>query len=221
MKKENLFSNTFWNGILFVSVIFTVFVLPVLPVELHRWLFRTFYSLIFITAMFSLENRSKKMLSIFFAAIFLEWFSLIFDLNLVYDISRGVNIVFFMIIVVMLIRQVATASKVTPGVILGSITGYLLLGLIFSIFVTAIAKYVPDSYSNITQNSDLPGTKTDASAPLYYSYVTIASLGYGDICPLKPLSRSLATVIVVSGQFYMAVIVALLVGKFSSQQGSE
>ncbi|MBP6324122.1 MAG: hypothetical protein KA322_03705 [Chitinophagales bacterium] len=59
MKKANLFSNTLWNSILAVSVIFTVFVLPVLPVESHRWLFRTFYSFIFIAAIFSLQNRSK------------------------------------------------------------------------------------------------------------------------------------------------------------------
>lgn len=216
MKSKKLFSNTLWNGILAVSVIFTVFVLPALPVEMHRWLFRTFYSFIFVSALFTLENRNKKLLTIFFAAFFLEWFSLIFDLDMIYDISRGVNIIFFMIIVVMLIKQIATSREVTPGVILGSITGYLLLGLIFSIFISAIIKYDPGAYSNVSLNIDSAGFKADASAPLYYSFVTIATLGYGDICPLKPVSRSLATVIVVSGQFYMAIIVALLVGKFSS-----
>jgi hypothetical protein len=67
----------------------------------------------------------------------------------------------------------------------------------------------------------LTGAHIDASPPLYYTYITLASVGYGDITPLMPVSRSLATLMAVSGQFYMAVIVALLVGKFSSQQGSK
>jgi len=61
------------------------------------------------------------------------------------------------------------------------------------------------------------------SVPVYRYIILFynASLGYGDICPLTPLTRSLATFIAVSGQFYIAIIVALLVGKFSAQRGSE
>jgi hypothetical protein len=58
----------------------------------------------------------------------------------------------------------------------------------------------------------------NASPPLYFLFVIIASLGYGDIVPLKPISRSLATLIAITGQFYMAIIVALLIGKFISQR---
>jgi hypothetical protein len=58
------------------------------------------------------------------------------------------------------------------------------------------------------------------SVPLYYSFITLASVGYGDIVPLKPYTRSIATFIAVSGQFYIAVIVALLVGKFSAQNSA-
>jgi hypothetical protein len=217
MKKINLLPTSTWSTILVVSVFFSVFILPVLPVEWHRWLFRVAYSIIYVSAIFSLENRSKNLLILFAVNFSIEWISGILNLDLLNDISRSVDVVFFVVIIIMLIKQIATSRNVTPRVILDSITGYLLLGLIYSIFVTLIINYVPESYSNIQVDQVNNAMHVNVSAPLYYSFVTIASLGYGDICPIKPLSRSLATIIAVSGQFYMATIVALLVGKFSSK----
>lgn len=217
MKKINLFSISIWSTIMVISVFFSVFVLPVLPVEWHRWLFRVAYSIIYVSAIFSLEKRSKNLLILFAVNFSIEWISGIMNLDLLNDISRSVDVIFFTVIIIMLIKQIATSRDVTAGVILGSITGYLLLGLIYSIFVTLIIKNIPDSYSNIQVDQANNAMQVDVSAPLYYSFVTIASLGYGDICPIKPISRSLATIIAVSGQFYMATIVALLVGKFSSK----
>jgi hypothetical protein len=217
MKKINLFSISIWSTIMVISVFFSVFVLPVLPVEWHRWLFRVAYSIIYVSAIFSLEKRSKNLLILFAVNFSIEWISGIMNLDLLNDISRSVDVIFFTVIIIMLIKQIATSRDVTAGVILDSITGYLLLGLIYSIFVTLIIKNIPDSYSNIQVDQANNAMQVDVSAPLYYSFVTIASLGYGDICPIKPLSRSLATIIAVSGQFYMATIVALLVGKISSK----
>lgn len=217
MKKLNFLSISIWSTILVISVFFSVFILPVLPVEWHRWLFRVAYSIIYVSAIFSLEKRSKNLLILFAVNFSIEWISGILNLELLNDISRSVDMIFFTVIIIMLIKQIARTRDVTAGVILDSITGYLLLGLIYSIFVTLIIKNIPDSYSNIQVEQVNNATQVNVSAPLYYSFVTIASLGYGDICPIKPISRSLATIIAVSGQFYMATIVALLVGKFSSK----
>ena len=209
-----------WNTILVVAVIFAAFILPVLPVQLHLGVFRITYTLIYITAILSLEKRSKFILVLFASTFFMEWFSSLFQLELIQIISKSADILFFLVTVVSLIRQIATAKQVTAGVIMGSVSGYLLMGIIYSIFISIIIKNDPGSYSNISLDISQE-SGIDASFSLYYSFVTIASLGYGDIVPLKPYSRSLATFIAVSGQFYIAVIVALLVGKFSSQQASK
>jgi hypothetical protein len=201
-------------------VVFTVFILPVLPIEWHKLIFRIFYSLIYISAILSLERRDKKLIVLFLATFFIEWVSALFSLELVYYISRIANVIFFFVLIIKLISQIAKAREVTAGVVLSSVTGYLLLGLIYSIFVAVIMFKDPGAFSNV-QPAGASEDGVNISTPLYYSYVTIASLGYGDICPLKPISRSLATIITVSGQFYMAVIVALLVGKFSSRTVNE
>jgi hypothetical protein len=53
---------------------------------------------------------------------------------------------------------------------------------------------------------------------IYYTFVTFTTLGYGDIIPLKPISKSLALLISISGQIYVAIIIAMLVGKYASNQ---
>ena len=143
-----------------------------------------------------------------------------FNLQIMLLISKGINIIFFLVIVVSLIWQIAKSRRVTAKDILGSIAGYLLLGIIYSLFVAIILQHDPSAFTS--QQTESPTEAgINASVPLYYGYVTLATLGYGDIVPLKPYSRSLATWIAISGQFYIAIIVALLVGKFAARRNSD
>ena len=56
------------------------------------------------------------------------------------------------------------------------------------------------------------------SKMFYYTFVTYTSTGYGDITPTIPSTRSLATLISTTGQLYVAIIIAMLVGKFSGME---
>jgi voltage-gated potassium channel len=217
MKRIIYGSTALWNTILLFFVIFAVFVMPVLPAFWHRSLFRTVYTFIYFSAILSLEKRNNSLLVLFFSTFVIEWISGILNLPLLLIIAKLVNIIFFFVIVVSLIRQIATARKVSAGVILGSVTGYLLLGLIFSIFIIFIMQNDPGAFSSPPGQSVESEENISTSVPLYFSFVTLATLGYGDMVPLKPYTRSLSTLMAVTGQFYIAIIVALLVGKFSAQ----
>ncbi len=67
--------------------------------------------------------------------------------------------------------------------------------------------YIPGSYN--------AAGKFDMEL-VYYTMITLTTAGYGDITPQLPISQSLSMLIAVTGQFYVAIIVAILVGKFSS-----
>ena len=211
-------STALWNTILLFSVIFAVFILPILPGVWHRSLFRTVYTFIYFSAILSLEKRNNSLLFLFVSTLLTEWVSGILNLSILLSLAKLVNIIFFLVIVVSLIREIATARKVSSGVILGSVAGYLLLGLIFSIFIIFIMQNDPGAFSSPARQVVESEESVNASVPVYFSFVTLATLGYGDIVPLKPYTRSLATLIAVTGQFYIAIIVALLVGKFSAQK---
>jgi len=55
---------------------------------------------------------------------------------------------------------------------------------------------------------------------VYFTLITLTTTGYGDITPTAPISKSLSLLIAICGQFYVAVIVAIIVGKFSNQRSS-
>jgi amino acid transporter len=132
-------------------------------------------------------------------------------------ISKAANVVFFLLVVFTMIWMIAAAKKVNTEVILGSVIGYLLLGIIYSIFIAFIMQNDPAAFNVSLEDGKTGNEPVNTSVPLYFSFVTLATLGYGDVLPLKPYTRSLMTLITITGQFYIAIIVALLVGKFSSQ----
>jgi voltage-gated potassium channel len=217
MKRIIYGSPALWNTILLFAVIFAVFVLPVLSTGWHKSLIRAVYTVIYFSAILSLEKRKNSLIVLLVSTFVTEWISGILNLPVLLSLAKFVNILFFLVIVVSLIRQIATARKVSAGVILGSLAGYLLLGLIFSIFILFIMQRDPGAFSSAPKQIAESEESIGTSVPVYFSFVTLATLGYGDIVPLKPYTRSLATMIAVTGQFYIAIIVALLVGKFSAQ----
>ncbi len=105
--------------------------------------------------------------------------------------------------------QVFRDGPITVGRICGAIAVYLLLGLMFAFLYTALAFVVPDAFT-VTPAPIHPYTAV-ASEFVYFSFVTLSTVGYGDIEPVYPVVRSLATLEAVIGQMYPAVLLARLV----------
>ncbi len=85
------------------------------------------------------------------------WISNMLHMEVITSISKGVNILFFLVIVVSLIKQIASAREVTAGVILGSVAGYLLMGIIFSIFIAFIIHNDPAAFTPLKAEDSITG----------------------------------------------------------------
>jgi Na+/H+-dicarboxylate symporter len=140
-------------------------------------------------------------------------------LNLSYleKASSALHVIFFFYIVFRLIMQIAGKKEVDRLIILESVNGYLLIGLLFSVVINEIYAIDNTTFSYSQSDPDQSGTTPNLNIFIYFTLVTMTTLGYGDIVPVKPLTKSLATIIAVVGQFYIAVIVAMLVGKYVSK----
>jgi hypothetical protein len=102
-------------------------------------------------------------------------------------------------------------QRVDRNLLAGAVCVYLLLGIIFAIVYSLIAYFWPTgAFSGI----DPAGRPLAFDDLLYFSFTTMTTVGYGDITPVNPLLRTLAYFQMVTGQFYMAVLVASLVGVF-------
>jgi hypothetical protein len=106
-------------------------------------------------------------------------------------------------------KQVLFTGEIDGNKILGAICLYLLMGLIWAVIYTLIELNFPTSFTNINSTSEW---FTLFPNFIYFSFVTITTLGFGDISPMLPISRVLVYLEAVVGQFYLAILVASLVG---------
>ncbi len=199
------------NIMLLIPTFTLIFLMPLFPEVIRHASNNVLFSIIFFLAIFSLKGKiKKKMLVIAIFAFVTEWVAEIFTMDFLYYASSFVNVIFFQIIVIRLIIQIARSKEVNASVILESVNAYLLLGLMFTMVVAILHLYNSEALGFIyTQEVDFQDF-------IYYTFVTITTLGYGDITPKQSIGQSLSILISVSGQLYMAIIVAMLVGKFAA-----
>jgi len=105
-------------------------------------------------------------------------------------------------------KQVLFTGAVDANRIVGAICIYLLMGLLWTLMYLFIAQAIPGAFNGVEQ---LVWYDNFADVA-YYSYVTLTTLGYGDISPVAPIARFLVYMEAVVGVFYMAVLVASLIG---------
>ncbi|ULQ57158.1 ion channel [Flavihumibacter rivuli] len=206
------------NTLLLLLTSFTIFVLPLFPSSTYPVLYSAFFTLIFFMASYAIHKTSKPLLFITLALIILVWVSNLANLESLKILFRTCQFLFFFYLVSALIRQVAANQSVTARVIADAITGYLLLGFAFSLAVTVLASVHAGAY-NFHGGALSSKTSTEMFPEnVYYTFITFTTTGYGDFLPQTPLAKSLAILISVSGQLYIAVIIALLVGKYAANQ---
>ena len=104
-------------------------------------------------------------------------------------------------------------NQASGDAIFGAVCGYLLLGVIWALVYSAVETASPGSFtlSSASKTPILAG-RLDRAILSYYSFITLATVGYGDVTPSTPLARTLAWIEAITGQFYLAILVAGLVG---------
>jgi hypothetical protein len=115
---------------------------------------------------------------------------------------------FFGFIVFYLIKFMRKSPKVNTSVIVTAINIYFLMGIISASLAFLFYKILPGAY-NIPDYITKPNMVTFN----YYSFITMSTVGYGDITPRLPQTQTLAYLVAITGQLYVAIIVAFLVGK--------
>jgi hypothetical protein len=144
--------------------------------------------------------------------IFLTWISEFLDLQILSDITSVISTLFFIIIIVLLIFRIAQSKRVNILEFLESINVYLLLGIAGSVLFGWLYNMKPEAFIAST------GEFSSQADFIYFSFVTMTTLGYGDILPVSPLARSFTIMFSVAGQLYLTMIIAMLVGKYLSEK---
>lgn len=127
-------------------------------------------------------------------------------------VATVLALAFLVFVTVVVLVSVLRAGPVTGDRIAGAIAVYLLLGLVFALLYGVTSMLVPASLklpAGLAFESTRPGSEY---AFIYYSFVTLTTLGYGEISPANHWSQTLAWMEAVIGQLFLAILVARLVG---------
>jgi voltage-gated potassium channel len=106
--------------------------------------------------------------------------------------------------------HISKGTEINLNRLVGAISTYLLLGIAWALFHMLIEILFPGSFSG--PEGPIGNTAQDTFQYIYYSFVTLASLGYGDITPIRPLAQTASYLEAVAGQLYIAILIGSLVG---------
>jgi hypothetical protein len=132
-------------------------------------------------------------------------------------LSAGLILVGF--VVANLLRFVLRAPSVNVEVLCASIAAYLMLGLMWTIAYWLVDQLTPGgafSFNTNTGKQSMNGFNA-----FYFSFITLSTVGYGDITPLSRIARWLAALEAMTGLLYVAVLIARLVALYSTPKSND
>lgn len=119
---------------------------------------------------------------------------------------------------------------VSAKVLFGAVAGYLLLGITGGLFFSVLETVAPGSFVNtardhqglvlevFSQNpSDIPSWMLDLSRIYYFAFVSLTTVGYGDIVPTTPTAQMASVALSISGPLYLALVMGLLISRYTIQ----
>ena len=176
-----------------------------------------FYSIILSFVVFSggastYLPRWRKVEWIFgLAAIAMTWLAFVFpSITLASHIAL---LSFFILTAGILIQQFIIQPRVDSVMLISTIDAYLLIGFAGSLLSLIVYELVLASF-NLPAHFGNPQFEDF----VYFSFVTLATLGYGDITPIHPIAQTLAVLLTMIGQIYFAMVVALAISKYVGGQ---
>jgi len=133
-----------------------------------------------------------------------------------------------------LLRLLGREATVNREVISGAVAGYLLLGISGGLLLTVIETLQPGSFQNLVQEGRhirdhlIPHAMLDHliwdldySRINYFAFVSLTTVGYGDIVPVKPLAEMVSVLISIAGPLYLAMVMGLLISRFTIEVQSQ
>lgn len=160
-----------------------------------------------LTALYSVSDRPSQVAVGFLLAIptlLCSWTYIFISTPKIWIALLLTLIVFFTYIVLALLHRVVTVRHVTLVELYRAIMIYIMVSMVFAMLYMLIEILEPHSFQ-------FAAGPADTQAFLYFSFVTLSTAGFGDITAITPVARSLVSIELLVGIFYMAVLIGLLV----------
>ena len=177
------------------------------PVLLNLLIFQVFGAGLYTISKAGKVFKAALVFGVFFVLLRLAEYYFADDENIFLSLSILFMFVFMALILKNILTYLLVTKEVSTNLILGVISGYLLIGVLFS-FGFALAEVISDGPAI---NFETPPNFKDIT---YFTMVTQTTIGYGDYSPVSDGARFLSYSLGVIGQLYMGIVMAFIIGKF-------
>jgi hypothetical protein len=135
------------------------------------------------------------------------------------SIGHAIGAIFFLAITVKIGVSLFRSQELSLDSIFGAICGYMLLGVAWALMYAMLHASSPEAFQfSEATISQLNRGENSRYVFIYYSFVTLTTVGYGDVVALSTPARTLSWLEAVTGQLYLAVLIAGLIGDLMARK---
>ena len=220
---------SFWWGdrgftALLALLLCAIFLTPALDALLGQVIVGIFFTLLLVSGLSEVSSHILPRICaglLVGTAIILHWVEDVSPSRAVSCWLAFLSLLYFMLLTWVVLRRTFQDGPVTSSRVRGAVAAYILLAITWSSLYQLIELLIPGSF-NLTQTAFSPAERSLKINLTYFSFITLTTLGYGDITPLHPMARLFVIMEALLGQLYPATLLARLVSlEISSRQGSE
>ncbi len=202
---------------IFLAGLLTFFILPEILQKIFLWHFPfpLLITVLIVTSILIIQTSPKKKILSYGLIAILLLFLIIWNRYKLHELELTAFIllfIYFSFITYFLFIDLIRSEKITSSVIIGAFAGYFMIG-VMAFFVFAFLESAYPDTLNVDLNSE--GGIQDT---FYFSFITLTTIGYGDFAPTSSLGQRIAILEGLIGQFYIAIVMAIIVGKFLSHK---
>jgi hypothetical protein len=198
---------------LLLLVFASIFLAPFFESDLLRFLSALFFSLLLISGVACISKRPlwrRAAGAVTLAAIALHW---LHEYHPTPELAIAANLVSLLCLItltmVVLIRVFRDTGQVTSSRVMGAVAAYVLFGVSWSILYRLLDHCLPGAFSIAAAAGMTPDEQRESFT--YFSFVTLTTVGYGDITAVHPVARMFVILEALVGQLYPATLLARLV----------
>jgi len=198
---------------LLVAFLFLLLAAPILaPIFNLRLLFDVFLTMVFASAIYAASDKKWHFIAntiFFLVTASAIWIDYIIPDRVFYLTSQSMALIFFLFAGLRVIGGLLKAEKITANAIFAAIVVYLIAGVVWASIYSILEIVNPASL-----NIEIPNVREASYRLVYFSFVTLTTLGYGDIAPQTNIASAFVIVEAIFGQMYITVLIAWLVGRY-------
>jgi voltage-gated potassium channel Kch len=180
-------------------------------------MFRLLAVLVFVAALYAFLGRGRLTMIGFclgIPAVLIHLLNVFGYLMQLQTLAVALGLVFLIFVTSVFVIGIVSLPTVTVDTLAGAVSAYLLVGITYGIAYGLVEQLHPGSF----RDTIMPSHVISSSEYIFFSFVTLTTVGYGDIVPWGPHARALAIIEGVTGIMYPAVLVGRLVGLRGSRQ---